>query len=79
MEGRRGTPLNPQHLSESEVEQEQLQREKRQMLAIFNTKKDNKTYRTPCPWPLSIIPQHVIDVWGPLRPSEGSYPGLKYE
>ena len=39
------------------------------MLAMFNTKKDNKTYRIPCPWTLSIVPQHAIDVWGPLRPA----------
>ena len=39
------------------------------MLAMFNTKKDNKTYRIPCPYPLSIVPEHAIDVLGPLRPS----------
>ena len=39
------------------------------MLAMFNTKKDNEPYHIPCPLPSSIIPQHAIDVLGPLRPS----------
>jgi len=39
------------------------------MLVIFNTKKDNETYRIPCPSPSPINPQHTIDVWGLLRPS----------